>query len=175
MSTTFWVENIIELVSFNKGVFPSAAHKLADNLNAISRLSLAVCAGLIFVSPLMALVAFCIIMLLIMAIYYAVGSSEKYQGQLMMGGPNPKTLVPVPMALKSKSHDVSAWNKLTPCETCGGYSCSCLPDPTGYLQVRQQHLDAFNTGTLLSRSNLQESLMSKRNRDYWQLKVAPIQ
>lgn len=183
MSTKFWVENIIELVSINKGVFPSSAHKLPDNLNAISRLALLGCLMLAMLSPLTALVVFCIIMLLIMAMYYAVGSSEKYNGKLLMGPPNPKTLIPVPMELKIKSHDFSSWNKLDPCEICGNYICTCTTkpiepkpiEPKGHLQVRQQYIDAFNASTLISRNNFQESLMSKRNRDYWQLSAAPIQ
>jgi len=315
MSKKFWTEDIIQLVSFNKGLFPSSSLKLAENMNAISRISLIVCILIAIFQPVLAVSTFCITMALTMAIYYGVsdisytGTRESYrdiesnkmkrdcmfntqfdtkaalkyckdrkiipddpddyvsENQMLFGGQNPETLVPINNALNIRSHDFAYWKNVGPdldvqCEqeylknsdlpdvkligsdiipvnpvdvtdprmTGHGPSNRCYIEDgqrkyfyddvdsvrmpnfisrnkvdiyswapsygsgyngsknsiSGYstieeasknqslLDVKQKALSAYYDNTGRARQELQDSLMSKRNSEMWQMRLAPI-
>lgn len=287
----FWAEDMKELLGFTSGLLPSTAKDLPSNLNAITRLSLVICLLLAFWNPQIAIVPFVLVLVFTMAIYYCNHPREGYNNdflrprllpndlsqyvshnQLLVGGPNPKTMIPVMDAMKIRSHDHEIWkntslsvrsdindssigkpinNRVTILNYGQIFDCEKFPDvkltdvvdprftgygPTdrcridpkdgsrkyiyddvdavrmpnyisrnnidiypwaprygsssrvysddvsaslaaenrGYLDVKQSALDAFTYNTGRARSELQESLMMKRNGEMWQRRIAPI-
>lgn len=307
----FWAEDMTQLLAFTSGVLPSTAKNLPVNLNAIARLSLLICLILAFWKPEIAIIPFIMVMVFTMVIYYCNIPVEKYNNdfsrpallpndlsqyvsdnQMLVGGPNPKTLIPLMDVTKIRSHDHEAWKNSSlsirsgindesmgyassssnttttttplpihksgritilnyggisetekfpditmtdvvdprfsghgPTDRCymdpkdgsrkyfyddvdslrmpnyisrnhidiypwaprygSGYDGSRIYDNTymsvnhasknrGYLDLKQDVLDSYASNTARARSELQESLMRKRNGEMWQLRVAPI-
>jgi hypothetical protein len=179
MSTPFWTEDISQLFSLKKGVFPSSSQKLSENMNAIARIALIACLIIAVFKPVIAVSTFVVAMVVTMAIYYSSSAKEGYNGdhedigrynmlnrpqsttgslagaspgsyssglagdlftatpnfrplpasefctnrrnipddpseyvsenQMLVGGPNRKTLLPIMNATKIRSHDIDAW------------------------------------------------------------------
>jgi len=174
----FWIEDISQLFSFNKGIFPNSSLTLVENMNTTARLALIACLIIALFKPVLAISTFVIATIITITIFYGLSAKEGFNGepnlvpnlpkwyskptatagaspesytsglagdlftatpnfkplnasefctnkkripddptdyvsenQLLVGGPNPKTLIPVMNVMKNKSHDLSKWKR----------------------------------------------------------------
>lgn len=127
---TFWTEDLLQLFRFNDGIMPSSTNNLADNMNAIARLSCLLCLIIALMNPSLAIITLCITMLSTMIGFYNVESAkEMYENlcevdsytlpnnideyvsdnSMLSRGVNFKTLIPLMESTKIRSHDHNAW------------------------------------------------------------------
>lgn len=132
MSTKFWIEDISQL--FSGGITPRVDQTIDANLNAISRLALLACAILMLIKPIVGVSTFCIMMVIIMTIYY---SKEKPREQY--------TNLPPTDPVTGVAHAV-----VSPTER---YLCadkrSVSDDPCEYVSINQRLVGPPNPKTLL--------------------------
>lgn len=132
MSTKFWIEDISQL--FSGGITPRVDQTIDANLNAISRLALLACAILMLIKPIVGVSTFCIMMVIIMTIYY---SKEKPREQY--------TNLPPTDPVTGVAHAVASPTERYLCED----KRSVSDDPCEYVSINQRLVGPPNPKTLL--------------------------
>lgn len=75
--STFWAEDISQLVALNKGLIPASNKTIIENLNATSRLALLACILIALFEPVLAVGVFCIVTVIVFAIYYGIQQKKE--------------------------------------------------------------------------------------------------
>jgi hypothetical protein len=66
----FWTDDISQIFAFDSGIIPSKSKTLNDNLNSITRIAIILCILIAAFKPLLALSTFCIVIVVVLAVYF---------------------------------------------------------------------------------------------------------